>query len=89
MILREIERSDNESLRLKKDVMKQFILTRFYDLPDDADIMEAFTQFEKEQLQADMEEFAYDNQIDYVIEMCIRDRCHPVLKENYRGIVRK
>ena len=67
LILREIERSDNESLRLKKDVMKQFILTRFYDLPDDADIMEAFTQFEKEQLQADMEEFAFDNQIDYVI----------------------
>lgn len=67
LILREIERSDNESLRLKKDVMKQFILTRFYDLPDEADIMEAFTQFEKEQLQADMEAFAYDNQIDYVI----------------------
>ena len=67
LILREIERSDNESLRLKKDVMKQFILTRFYDLPDDADIMEAFTQFEKEQLQADMEEFAFDNQIDVVI----------------------
>ena len=67
LILREIERSDNESLRLKKNVMKQFILTRFYDLPDDTDIMEAFTQFEKEQLQADMEEFAYDNQIDYVI----------------------
>lgn len=67
LILREIERSDNESLRLKKDVMKQFILTRFYDLPDDADIMEAFIQFEKEQLQADMEEFAYDHQIDYVI----------------------
>ena len=27
LILREIERSDNESLRLKKEVMKQFILT--------------------------------------------------------------
>lgn len=67
LILREIERSDNESLRLKKDVMKQFILTRFYDLPDDADIMDAFTQFEKEQLQTDMEEFAFDNQIDYEI----------------------
>ena len=67
LILREIERSDNESLRLKKDVMKQFILTRFYDLSDEVDIMEAFTQFEKEQLQADMEAFAYDNQIDYVI----------------------
>ena len=42
LILREIERSDNESLRLKKEVMRQFILTRFYDLPEDADIMEAF-----------------------------------------------
>lgn len=67
LILREIERSDNESLRLKKEVMRQFILTRFYDLPEDADIMEAFTQFEKEQMKADMEEFAFDNKIDYMI----------------------
>ena len=67
LILREIERSDNESLRLKKDVMKQFILTRFYDLPENADVMEAFVQFEKEQMKADMEEFAFDNKIDYVI----------------------
>ena len=67
LILREIERSDNESLRLKKDVMKQFILTRFYDLPEEADVMAAFTEFEKEQLQADMEEFAFDHQIDFHI----------------------
>lgn len=67
MILREIERSDNESLRLKKEVMRQFILTRFYDLPENADVMEAFNQFEKEQMQADMEEFAFDNQIDFKI----------------------
>ena len=67
LILREMERSDNESLRLKKDVMRQFILTRFYDLPEDADVMEAFIQFEKEQMQADMEEFAFENQIEYVI----------------------
>lgn len=65
LILREIERSDNESLRLKKDVMKEFILTRFYDLPEDADVMEAFTQFMKEQMRADMEEFAYANELDY------------------------
>ena len=65
LILREIERSDNELLRLKKDVMKEFILTKFYDLPEDADVMEAFTQFEKEQMQADMEAFAYEQQIDY------------------------
>ena len=67
LILREMERSDNESLRLKKEVMRQFILTRFYDLPEDADIMEAFTQFEKEQMKADMEEFAFGNKIDYSI----------------------
>ena len=67
LILREMERSDNEALRLKKDVMKQFILTRFYDLPEDADLMEAFIQFEKEQMQADMEEFAFDNKIEYMI----------------------
>lgn len=45
--------------------MKEFILTKFYDLPEDADVMEAFTQFEKEQMQADMEAFAYEQQIDY------------------------
>lgn len=67
LILREIERSDNESLRLKKDIMKQFIMTRFYDLPGDIDIMEAFTQFEKEQMQADMEEFSFNNKIDCAI----------------------
>lgn len=67
LILREIERSDNESLRLKKDIMKQFILTRFYDLPEDADVMEAFAQFEKEQMQADLEEFAFENGIEYEI----------------------
>jgi type I restriction enzyme R subunit len=67
LILREIEHSDNESLRLKKEVMKQFILTRFYDLSEDADVMDAFTQFEKEQMQADMEAFAIDNKIDYII----------------------
>lgn len=29
LILRELERSDNESLRLKKEIMRQFILTKF------------------------------------------------------------
>jgi len=67
LILRELERSDNESLRLKKEIMRQFILTKFYDLPEDADVMEAFTQFSKEQMTADMEEFAFDNKIDYMI----------------------
>lgn len=67
LILREIERSDNESLRAKKDVMKAFIQTRFYDLPDDADIQQAYEEFEKEQERAELEEFAYTNNIDYVV----------------------
>ena len=64
LILREIERSDNVSLRAKKDIMRAFIETRFYDLPEDADIQQAFEEFEKERLQADIEAFSYDNGID-------------------------
>ncbi len=64
LILREIERSDNEALRLKKDVMKDFITTRFYELPKDVDVMAAYDQFEKEQLQAEMESFAYESKVD-------------------------
>lgn len=67
LILREIERSDNESLRMKKDIMAEFVRTRFYDLDDDADIQAAFEEFEKERQKAEMEEFAFENNIDYVI----------------------
>lgn len=67
LILREIERSDNESLRAKKDVMKNFIKTRFYSLPDDADIVQAFQEFEKESERAELEEFAIINNIDYEV----------------------
>lgn len=64
LILREIERSDNVSLRAKKDIMRAFIETRFYDLPEEADTQQAFEEFEKEQLQADIETFSYNNGID-------------------------
>ena len=66
LILREIERSDNESLRAKKDVMAEFIRTRFYDLAEDADIMAEFEEFMKDHEKAEMEEFAYSHGIDYV-----------------------
>ena len=65
LILREIERSDNESLRAKKEIMVAFIRTRFYELSDDADIMAAFEEFAKEHEMAEMEEFAYEHGIDY------------------------
>lgn len=67
LILREIERSDNESLRAKKDVMIDFVRTRFYDLSDDADIMAAFEEFTKEREIAEIEAFAYSNGIDYEV----------------------
>ena len=64
LILREIERSDNESLRIKKDIMADFIRTRFYDLDEDADIMAAFEDFARERELAEIEEFACDHGID-------------------------
>ncbi len=67
LILREIERSDNESLRAKKDIMAEFVRTRFYDLSEDADIMAAFEDFTKEREQAELEEFAYNHGIDYAV----------------------
>ena len=65
LILREIERSDNESLRAKKDIMSEFIMTRFYDLPEEADIVEAFEEFSQEHEKAEMEEFAYDHGLTF------------------------
>lgn len=61
LIMREIERSDNENLRAKKDIMEAFIRTRFYDLQASADIEEAFQHFERESMQAEVEEFAHAN----------------------------
>ena len=65
LILREIERSDNESLRAKKDILADFIRTRFYDLPEDADIVAEFDEYTKERQKAEIEEFAYAHNIDY------------------------
>ncbi len=66
LILRVIDRSDNESLRAKKEIMTEFIRTRFYDLPEEADIEMAFEEFAKERQQAEIEEFATGNGIDFV-----------------------
>lgn len=64
LILREIERSDNEKLRYKKDIMKEFITTRFFELDPDEDIMEAYFEYEKERLQAFIEDFSHANSLD-------------------------
>lgn len=71
LVLREIERSDNESLRLKKEIMKDFILNRFYDLPENSDIYQAYAQFERESMQHEIDEFAqeYGIKSELVAEM--------------------
>lgn len=61
LILREIERSDNEKMRYKKEIMKSFIQSRFFELDPDVDIIEAYSEYEKEVLQADIESFSMEN----------------------------
>ena len=63
LILREIERSDNEKMRYKRDIMKAFVTERFFELDPDADIIEAYNEYEKETMQADIESFAYENEL--------------------------
>lgn len=63
LILREIERSDNEKMRYKRDIMKDFITLRFFELDADADIIEAYSEYEREVLQASIESFATENMV--------------------------
>ena len=63
LILREIERSDNEKMRYKRDIMKSFVTERFFELDPEADIIEAYNEYEREVLQADIESFATENGI--------------------------
>lgn len=64
LILREIERSDNEKLRYKKDIMINFIKSRFFELDPDEDIISAYEEYEKETMKADIEAFATVNDIE-------------------------
>ena len=63
LILREIERSDNEKLRYKRDIMKAFVTERFFELDPDEDVMKAYEQYEREKLEQDVHEFAVDSGI--------------------------
>lgn len=63
LILREIERSDNEKMRYKQDIMKAFVTERFFELDPDADIIEAYNEYEREVMQADIESFATENSL--------------------------
>lgn len=64
LILREIERSDNEKLRYKKDIMAAFVRERFFVLDPDMDITQAYEEYEKEVLNKRISEFAQENNVD-------------------------
>lgn len=64
LILREIERSDNEKMRYKADILKSFITDKFFDLEPEADIIEAYTEYEREMLKKFIADFAADNGLE-------------------------
>ena len=66
LILREIERSDNEKMRYKRDIMKAFVTERFFELDPDDDIIEAYNEYEREVLQSDIESFSCENNLETV-----------------------
>ena len=63
LILREIERSDNEKMRYKRDIMKNFVTERFFELDPEADIIQAYQEYESEVLQTDIESFATEHSL--------------------------
>ena len=64
MILREIERSDNERLRAKQEMLKRFVTERFFTLSPDEDIVKEYEEFEVQQQNMDIEMFAEKTKID-------------------------
>lgn len=79
LILREIERSDNESLRHKKDMLKEFITERFFELGPGTDIMAAYEEYEHEHMQKDIKYFAEDSGVgeSVVSEVVSSYLCNP------------
>ena len=79
LILREIERSDNESLRHKKDMLKEFITERFFELEPGTDIMAAYEEYEHEHMQKDIKHFAEDSGVgeSVVSEVVSSYLCNP------------
>ncbi|MCR5204377.1 MAG: type I restriction endonuclease subunit R [Lachnospiraceae bacterium] len=71
LILREIDRSDNEKLRYKSGIMKAFINSRFFDLDPDEDIIKEYEQYEREMMEDNIKTFAAENgiQVDFVVNI--------------------
>ena len=79
LVKREIERSDNAALRAKKDIIVGFLENVFYELPEDANISEAYEEYEKQVLQHELEAFAQENGLKP------EDVQHVFTEHNFRG----
>ena len=60
LIMREIDRSDNEKMRYKSEIMKAFIRERFFNLDPNEDLISAYYEYEKEAMQTSIEAFAQE-----------------------------
>lgn len=64
LLLRDLENSDNELLRLKRPIMKKFIETRFFDLAIEDDVDVEYQKFETETWIKEIEDFSKNYQVD-------------------------
>ena len=91
LIIREIERSDNEKLRFKKDILKEFIQSYVLTLDPNDDIILAYEQFEREKLEKDVRYFSEENNLNenMVSDVLMNYFVHPksVTTDNLRSTV--
>lgn len=72
-IKREIERTDNEQMRHKAPIMKDFINSRFSNLTSDADVDEEYRVFEKGALENSIVEFSKKHDLDVELVRSVVD----------------
>ena len=91
LIIREIDRSDNEKLRYKSEMMKSFITDRFFDLDPEMDVFEAYSAYEKELLSKDIDNFCKNERLDktYISNLVYRyfSDSKSVLKDSIREML--
>ncbi len=63
-IIKELERADNQELRLKIELLKEFLNKVMPQLNNNSSIDDAYIQFENEQKEKEIDIFAKDIQID-------------------------
>lgn len=87
-ILQEIERSDNEKLRYKKENLKRFVTEKFFEIDPALDITQAYAEFEAECMKADLQKFADENGVgvDVVSDLVTRfmSNSKEITKESIR-----